>query len=391
MDLSANYSTARDRAAPSAAATRASARGWQPAAAVTLGTLLSLFGISWDIQWHVEVGPDTFFTVPHLVFYSGSALAGIASLIVVLRTTAAQRAGREVDQHVGGTPVRVFGGTFTAPLGYLVSGSGAAMFLLIGLWDLWWHTLYGFDATLQSPPHVALFLAITITMIGTVLIFAAARDQTWGRAGMVVSAPALIAFSMLVAQGFGALPTGVVDAVVVAGNFMAVMLLIMVAACLRWPGATLLLGVVFGAIQGVLWLFSPWAAHAYAASVGLPLRDAAPSIPEFSTKMPLFLLVAAAVVELMLWLARKNNWSVRWVPLVAGSVAGLVLTALWPLQDLIMTGQAQAGATTAIADAIAGGVLGVLAGFLGWRFGTIARGNGNPRAAVAGPSAAEVA
>jgi hypothetical protein len=82
---------------------------------------------------------------------------------------------------------------------------------------------------------------------------------------------------------------------------------------------------------------------------------------------------------------------VRWVPLVAGSVAGLVLTALWPLQDLIMTGQAQAGATTAIADAIAGGVLGVLAGFLGWRFGTIARGNGNPRAAVAGPSAAEVA
>jgi hypothetical protein len=29
---------------------------------------------------------------------------------------------------VGGTPVRVFGGTFTAPLGYLISGIVAAAF-----------------------------------------------------------------------------------------------------------------------------------------------------------------------------------------------------------------------------------------------------------------------
>jgi hypothetical protein len=391
MDLTVNYTTARGRPAQSTAGTRTRAVGWQPAAVVTLGTLLSLFGVSWDVQWHTDVGPDTFFTLPHLVIYSGSAIAGIASLAVVLRTTAAQRAGREVNPHVGGTPVRVFGGTFTAPLGYLVSGGGAAMFLLMGLWDMWWHTLYGFDAVLNSPPHVALFLTVSITMVGTVLTFAAARDQPWGRTGIALSAPVLIAFSGLTVQAFKALPGGVVDPIAVGTAFLAVMLIIMVAACLRRPMATLPIGVVLAAIQGVLWVFSPWATHVYAASVGLPMRDAPSPIPAFPAKLPMFLVIAAAVVDLTLWLAHRNNWSVRWVPLVAGSAAGLALAALSPLQDLIMTGHAQAGATTVLADAIGGGVLGVLSGFLGWRFGTMARGNGATRPAPVLPDAAEVA
>ncbi|MEK8173719.1 hypothetical protein NKH77_46750 [Streptomyces sp. M19] len=69
------------------------------------------------------------------------------------------------------------------PLGYLVAGTGAALFLLFGLLDLWWHSLYGFDAVLDSPPHIGLFVSISITMVGSVIVFAAARDATWaGRA-----------------------------------------------------------------------------------------------------------------------------------------------------------------------------------------------------------------
>jgi hypothetical protein len=48
---------------------------------------------------------------------------------MVLIATSAKRAGRPMPRTVGGTPVRVFGGTFTAPLGYLISGIGTASFI----------------------------------------------------------------------------------------------------------------------------------------------------------------------------------------------------------------------------------------------------------------------
>ncbi|MEU1168379.1 hypothetical protein ABZ372_52820 [Streptomyces sp. NPDC005921] len=115
-------------------------------------------------------------------------------MVQKLRSTFAQRAGRSTGRSVGGAPVRVFGGTFTAPLGYLISGTGAALFLMYGLVDLWWHSLYGFDAVLNSAPHVALFISISLTMVRSITVFAAAREQLWGRIGLVVSTPVLITF-----------------------------------------------------------------------------------------------------------------------------------------------------------------------------------------------------
>ena len=115
MDISASLAGGRT-------ATRTGTAAQTGAWTVFLGTVITTAGLSWDIQWHTEVGPDTFFTLSHLALYSGSALSGIASLVMVLLATAAQRAGRPMPGTVGGTPVRVFGGVFTAPLGYLVSG-----------------------------------------------------------------------------------------------------------------------------------------------------------------------------------------------------------------------------------------------------------------------------
>src|SRR2546430_13856858 len=61
------------------------------AGVVLLGTLITTLGISWDVQWHKTVGPDTFFTLPHLALYSGSALAGIASLVKIGRASCRER------------------------------------------------------------------------------------------------------------------------------------------------------------------------------------------------------------------------------------------------------------------------------------------------------------
>jgi hypothetical protein len=338
---------------------------------VLLGTAITTVGLSWDVQWHVEVGPDTFFTLSHLALYSGSALSGIASLAMVLLATSHQRAGHPLPRTVGGTPVRVFGGVFTAPLGYLVSGVGAASFLIYGLFDLAWHSIYGFDATLNTPSHVALFLSITLTMIGSFIVFAAARDERWGRAGLVLAVPILITFAPIPTNALSNLPIPI-DPTILGIILFSAMLLLIGRATLRRPGAAVVIALALGAMQGFLWWFSPWAAEAYARSSGLPLRDGlTPKPPEIPAAMPMFLIVAAVLVETLFWLARSRRLAPRNLMLLAGTVSGLIVAAGLPLQQNLTDPSSHISGTQTVLISVLGLPLGALAGFLGLRFATM--------------------
>jgi hypothetical protein len=369
-------SGATDRAdrPPAATSTRTASRvdagiaGQAGAWVVLLGNLITTLGISWDVQWHVDVGPDTFFTLSHLALYSGSALSGIASLVMVLMTTSAQRADRPMPRTVGGTPVRVFGGTFTAPLGYLISGIGAALFLLYGLLDLQWHSIYGFDAVLNTPSHVALFLSITLTMIGSIIVFAAARDRRWGQIGILLAIPVLITFAPISANGLSNLPLPF-DPVTAATIFVATIVTMIGASILRRPGAAIAIAVVLGALQAFLWWFSPWAAHTYASSVGLPLRDGLSSQPpSVPSGIPMFLIVAAVAVEVLLWVTRTRGLNARRVMLLAGTVTGLIVAAGIPLQMVLTDPTSPMSAHDAVVIIALGLPLGAIAGFLSGPF-----------------------
>jgi hypothetical protein len=341
--------------------------------AVLLGTAITTAGISWDVQWHKEVGPDTFFTLPHLVLYSGSALAGIASLVMVLVVTAARRAGRTVPRTVGGTPIPVLGGTVTAPLGYLISGLGAASFLVYGLLDLWWHSIYGFDAVLSTPSHVALFLSISVTMVGSIIVFAAARDQRWGGIGLLLAIPILITFAPIATNAFTNLSLPV-DPTVAGIVFFSSMLLILGAAVLRRPGAAVAIAAVLGILQAFLWWFTPWAAHAYAAAVGLPLRDGlVPLPPDLPNAIPMFLVVAAVAVEALLWMIRTRGVDARRPLQLAGAVTGVIVAVSLPLQQALTDPTSSISPTDIVMIGILGIPLGVLAGFLAARFTTMLR------------------
>ena len=306
-----------------------------PAAAVLAGAFLSLIGWSWDIQWHNDVGPDTFFTMPHLFLYAGSALCGITALIVVLRTTAAQRSGRPVDPAVGGRSVRVLRGTFVAPLGYLITGSAAATFLLYGLWDQWWHGLYGFDAQLNSPPHVGLLLGNFATILGAMLTFAAARHERWGRVGVYVSLAMLIAFVPVLSDAFQQI-SGPVDIVSACVACLTVLTLVTATALFRRPGAALLVAAALAAIQLPLWLVTPWATSTYADAVGLPMRDFTAPQPIMPGWIPLSVVVAALLVEAAWLLVRARRWSPGAAVPVSGAVAAATLAVLIPLQQAIL-------------------------------------------------------
>ena len=338
------------------------------ACAVLLGAAISTVGISWDIEWHRDVGPDTFFTLPHLVLYCGSALAGIASLAMVLLSTSMQRAGRPVPPWMGGTPVRGFGGIFTAPLGYLVSGIGAASFLIYGLLDLVWHSIYGFDAVLSTPSHVALFLSISITMIGTVIVFAGAREQRWGPIGVVLAIPILMLFAPIPVNALNNFTLPVNPVVVGIVSFSPLLLLIG-AGILQRAGATVAIAVTLGTLQAALWWFSPWAAKVYATSAGLPLRDGLiPSPPKLPSGAPMFLIVAAVAVEVLFWLSRTRGLDARKMMRLAGVLTGLIVGLTLPVQQSITDPTTPLSSTDVVILGLLGMPLGALAGFLAARF-----------------------
>ncbi|RMI31916.1 hypothetical protein [Nocardia stercoris] len=346
---------------------------------VLLGILITIVGTSWDIQWHDDVGPDTFFTLPHLLLYSGSAVSGFASLALVLLTTAALRAGRPLPR-AGGTPIRVLGrsrppgdpasprpgrlGSLTAPVGAMVSGAGAALFLLYGLFDLEWHSIYGFDAVLDSPSHVALFLSISITMTGSLMIFAAQRDQAWGRWGFVIALAAMIAFAPIAVDGLGNLAIPV-NPIMLGSVFFSPLLLMTGAAVLGRSGAALIVAGALLVMQGVLWWFSPWAAETYAHAIGLPLRDGLVARPPaFPNLLPMFLTVGAVVVELGYGWARRGTGDIRRIRLIVGPLVGVVVAIGLPLQRMLTDSQVHVGASLFVQLVVLGLPLGLLAGYL---------------------------
>lgn len=348
--------------------------GLLPANVVLGGSLLSLVGLTWDIQWHSDVGPDTFFTLPHLFLYAGSAVVGLASLAVVLLTTAARRAGRPVDPRVGGRVVNVFGRTFAAPLGYLVSGVGAATFLLYGLWDQWWHGLYGFDAVIDSPPHIGLLLSITVSLIGTTAVFAAAREHLWGRIGTLASLTVLLTFGPVLSLGLQQVPDDYADAVSIGCSMMAVLLVAVGASFLGRPGGAVGTAALVAVVQGVFWWFSPWAAKAYADLVDLPLRDAISGVPEMPSLTPLALLPVAALMELGYLAGRRRGWRASRVSAVVGGIAGALLGLSLPVQrTLLYTGAHLPPSWWLATTAVVSGLFGLLGGFAGWRFGGMLR------------------
>ena len=339
------------------------------AAGILLGAALSLVGFTWDIQWHVDVGPDTFFTLSHLMVYAGSAISGIASLVMVLMATYGGAAGGIA----GGRPVRVLR-TFTAPLGFLVSGIGSALFLLYGLVDLWWHSIYGFDAVLDSPPHIALFTSVTVTMIGVLIVFGNALDTRWGQAGLVIGIPMLMAWTPLTANVFGVIPLPF-DGTIAAVVTFLILLLMFGRAVSGRPGATIAVAAVLGVIQAALWWFAPWSAKAYASFVGLPLRDAlGPHAPELPSNIPIFMIGIAVTVEGVLLLGARRGWPMRWTPQIAGAAGGLLLIESFLAQQTLVSGDPAPDAATLVLGGLLGLLFGALGGFLGWRLAAVLNG-----------------
>src|SRR5438477_6246512 len=121
-----------------------------------VGTLLSWFGAGWDVSWHRIFGRDTFWSTPHLFIYTGVALWGVAAMIA----TATAMAGRPIRGRA------LVLGPFRAELGLALIGVGALVTILAGPFDNLWHSVFGRDVDIWSPPHIAGIAGGAIGLLG---------------------------------------------------------------------------------------------------------------------------------------------------------------------------------------------------------------------------------
>lgn len=336
---------------------------------LVLGTMLSFLGLAYDVQWHDTVGPDTFFTLPHLVLYSGVGLAGLTCLLVVLYSTHTYRAGRSIFPVV--TLRAVLGGRFWAPLGFIIGGFGSLSFLFFGLYDEWWHRLYGFDVTIFSPPHIGLLFSILINMVGCILVYGGADRLADGRAtvgalaGLTMAVATLLGI-LTVFIGLLALLPFVPDPHQLGMALFITLGFLLVVATTRQPGASTLVALWFTGLRTLIWYVAPWATSAYAAYLGLHLRDYADLRAEVALAMPMWTLGAAVVVDLLCWLARWRQWPVPVTVAVGGGIAALLLV----LPQQYIPGDFEPVATITPLIAL---VVGALMAWIGWNLGTVLR------------------
>src|SRR6058998_3269984 len=120
---------------------------------LNIGALVEAFGGIWDITHHSYVRVDTFFTTQHVVLYTGVALLALTALLRLLLAPILS-SDSMVSSLLRGLNLAVL---------------GTATSLVAGPFDFWWHSAYGFDPVLFSPPHVMLIPGLSLNCIGALI------------------------------------------------------------------------------------------------------------------------------------------------------------------------------------------------------------------------------
>ena len=129
---------------------------------LVVGKLVGAWGLTWDIQWHLRIGRDSFWIAPHVMMYAGVTAGFVVAFGVLALETWQARGGRPRP----GTR-RVAG--LVGTRGIHLAAWGVALVLLAAPIDDLWHRLFGLDVTLWSPPHLLGLLGSAVNTVGTLL------------------------------------------------------------------------------------------------------------------------------------------------------------------------------------------------------------------------------
>ncbi len=264
-----------------------------------------IVGVIWDISWHRSIGRDTFWTPAHLAIYLGGVLAGGACGWLVLRTTFGGTAAER------GAAVRFWG--LQGPLGAWVCIWGAIAMITSAPFDDWWHTAYGLDVKVLSPPHALLAAGFVGIQLGALLLLAARQNGAGPRdpraranrvmfaaaAGLLVATASIFAFEQI---GFPNQAHNARYYKIGAGIFPMLLFAAARASSLRWPATMAAAAYMLVNIVMIL---------------ALPLFPATPMLAPIYNALdrfvpppfPVLLVIPALAIDLALRHGPENDWA----------------------------------------------------------------------------------
>lgn len=311
------------------AAARAAALPWT-VTTMLIGSTSIVVGLLWDISWHMTIGRDTFWTPAHMAIYLGGVLAGLACGYLALKTTFAGNADER------GRSVRFWG--FRAPLGAWVAVWGAFAMLTSAPFDDWWHSAYGLDVEILSPPHSVLAAGMIAIQIGTMLMLLARQNRAEPAhlhalglahlysAGIVLSMVATIVTEFTRPN----LQHGALFYQVSCAAFPFFLAAVARSSRLRWAATRMAL---FYTLIGcaMTWILPLFPARPMLGPINNPVDHMVP--PPF----PLLLVIPALALDLLLQRLpeKRAGWGATAV--LAGAFLALYLAAQWLFSAFLLS------------------------------------------------------
>ncbi len=313
-------------------AVRESSVPWYVWCAVLANTS-SMVGVHWDISWHRSIGRDTFWTPAHLAIYLCGVLAGVSSGYTILTATSSKTADQLRD-----AGVRIWG--FRGPLGAFIMAWGGIAMLTSAPFDDWWHSAYGLDVRIISPPHTVLAMGIFNIQLGAIMLILGRMNRTAPSAEGGRTLRWLYVF-------MGGL------AVVTMGTFiMEYTFRVNMHSAVYYRAVALAIPFFLLAVSGsagVRWSTTKVAAvymvFWQVMNVVLPLFPAEPKLGPIyhqvthfvPSAFPMLLVIPGVAIDLFLqgWGARIKTWK-------AGAVTGLLFMAVllavqWPFANFLLS------------------------------------------------------
>jgi len=297
---------------------------WASVAAVTS----AMVGVHWDISWHRSIGRDAFLTPAHIAIYMCGVLAAVACGYLILATTFGKSGLRD-------SAVSVWG--FRAPLGAFISTWGGLVMLASAPFDDWWHSAYGLDVKILSPPHMVLALGMIAVEFGALILVVGAMNRATAdfrpvleRIFLYLASMLLIALLVISLEYTGRIwmHTAVFYCVVCL-LVPLVMALASRGSGNRWAATQVaLLYTTF--ILGLLYILPLFAAEPKLGPVYTPVKQFIP--PGF----PLLVVVPALALDLV-W-QRLRGWNAWAVAGLSGALfLALLLAVQWPMGTFLMS------------------------------------------------------
>lgn len=300
-----------------------------------LGVTSAMVGVHWDISWHRSIGRDTFWTPPHLAIYLCGVLAGISSAYLILATTFGKL------PQVRGSSVKMWG--FYGPLGAFITAWGGVAMLISAPFDDWWHSAYGLDVKILSPPHAVLAAGIIAIEVGALMLVLGYMNRAEGDERRLLTVLYLYLGSMILIvtqiltmeHTFRVLQHTASFYLAMAIAVPVPLVGIAFGSGHRWA-ATLIAAVYTLFTASLIWILPLFPAQPKLGPVYNPVTQFIP--PNF----PLLLIVPAIALDL---LRRKiGHWNVWLQSLICGiTFVAVFWMAQWPFADFLMSPAAANG------------------------------------------------